>query len=115
MASETNPGTRSFTCPLCASGLEYPTVNVAKAFKCPSCGNALMVSEQYTKMWRTSCYVLTLIICVLLARRNLFFLFFAPAVLFLVSAIASIVTKRIFPPLIEPVVDRSNEARYTAL
>jgi hypothetical protein len=46
---------------------------------------------------------------------QLFFLFFAPAVLFLVSVIASIAAKRIFLPLIECVVDRSNEVRYTAL
>jgi hypothetical protein len=74
-----------------------------------------MACETYTKKWRAFCYLLTLSICAALGVRSLYFLLLAPAVLFVVSVVASIISKQMFPPPIEAVVDRSNEARYTPL
>jgi predicted RNA-binding Zn-ribbon protein involved in translation (DUF1610 family) len=103
------------TCPSCGATLEYARINVAESFNCPACGNQLMVSERYTKIWRRISTVLTLLSLLALGTRNLYLLFLAPVVLVIIGAVGSIVIKRIYPPPIEDVLARSKEARYTPL
>lgn len=74
-----------------------------------------MVSEAYAKRWRSVSYGLIIVICVLLARHDIFLLFLAPVVVFFVGAFGSIASKRIFPPPIEDIAARSKEARYIPL
>jgi uncharacterized paraquat-inducible protein A len=102
-------------CPNCGSRLEYARINVAKHFSCPDCENKLMVSETYTSRWRVGCYILTVVICSVLALRSVFFLLLAPLILFFVGLVTSIAIKRIFPPTIEDVAIKSHEARYIPL
>jgi hypothetical protein len=74
-----------------------------------------MVSESYKKKFQTISYVLTLLICIPLARHNIAMLLFAPLVLFFASMFMSIIGKRIFPPSVEDVEAEANKARYIAL
>jgi hypothetical protein len=74
-----------------------------------------MVPESYKKNFQTISYVLTLLICIPLARHNIALLLFAPLVLISVAMFTSIIGKRIFPPSVEDVEAQANKARYIAL
>jgi hypothetical protein len=105
----------SIVCPACSATLPYPVVNVARQFTCPSCDRKLMVAESYTKNLKTISCVLTLLVCIPLARQNIALLLFAPLVLFFVSMFTSIIGKRMIPPSVEDVEAQANKARYIAL
>lgn len=110
-----NVGTKLPQCPNCGWKFDYSRVDLVKAFKCPSCGSKLAVSEAYMKNLRRTTELVTLLVSVMLGLRNAFLLLLAPVVLFLVSMVGGIISKRLFPPHIEDVVARSKEARYTPL
>jgi hypothetical protein len=74
-----------------------------------------MVAESYTKNLKTISCVLTLLVCIPLARQNIALLLFAPLVLFFVSMFTSIIGKRMIPPSVEDVEAQANKARYIAL
>jgi hypothetical protein len=99
-------------CPNCGSKLSNAQIDLVKPFPCPSCAKKLAVSETYMWRLRRTAEALTLGLSVWLALSNIFLLVLAPIVLVFISMVAGVVSKRIFPPPIDEVVDKSKEARY---
>jgi hypothetical protein len=95
-------GIKRQRCPACGSELEYKEIDLVNPFECSACKKLLMVPETYLRNSARIGLILSVGLCVILARINLFLILLFPVLLFLSGFLGSIYGKRGWPPPIRP-------------